>query len=177
MRRLHVLGLNEPQIDVLCAAAFCGALALMSWHERWANGEKTMKIQVPAAKAVARAAAMTLLFVADALPHLAVAHHSGGMFDAQKTLTLQGTVKAFQWTNPHCWIQLLVQKDGQPQEWSIEMGSTTELYRSGWRPRTMRAGENLTITVHPMRDGSPGAQFQSAEGPDGQPLVKAGNAP
>jgi hypothetical protein len=128
---------------------------------------------------VARVAVVTLLLVSEALPRLAVAHHSGAMFDAQKNLTLQGTVKAFQWTNPHCWIQLLVPKDGQTREWSIEMGSTTELYRSGWRPHTMRAGENVTVVVHPMRDGSPGAQFASAEGPDGAPLVKAkaGNAP
>jgi hypothetical protein len=132
-----------------------------------------------ATPAVARAAMMTLLLVAAALPRLAVAHHSGAMFDAQKNLSLQGTVKAFQWSNPHCWIQLLVAKDGQTREWSIEMGSTTELYRSGWRPHTMRAGESLTVGVHPMRDGSPGAQFASAERPDGEPLVKAkaGNTP
>ncbi len=121
---------------------------------------------------------MTLCAVAT-LPGLALAHHSGAMFDAQKTVTLQGTVKAFQWSNPHCWIQFLVAKDGQTQEWSIEMGSTTELYRSGWRPHTMHAGENLTIVVHPMRDGSMGGKFASAEGPDGTPLVKAkaGDAP
>jgi hypothetical protein len=98
------------------------------------------------------------------------AHHSGAMFDAQKTLTLQGTVKAFQWSNPHCWIQLLVPKDGATEEWSIEMGSTTELYRSGWRPSTLQQGEQVTIVVHPMRDGSLGAQFLSAAGPNGAPL-------
>ena len=100
------------------------------------------------------------------------AHHSGAMFDTQKTLTLQGTVKAFQWSNPHCWIQLLVTQDGATREWSIEMGSTTELYRSGWRPGTLQQGEKVTIIVHPMRDGSLGAQFLSAAGPDGAPLGK-----
>jgi hypothetical protein len=100
------------------------------------------------------------------------AHHSGAMFDTQKTLTLEGTVKGFQWSNPHCWIQLLVPKDGALQEWSIEMGSTTELYRSGWRPSTLQQGEKVTIVVHPMRDGSLGAQFLSAAGPDGAPLGK-----
>ena len=100
------------------------------------------------------------------------AHHSGAMFDTQKTLTLQGTVKAFQWSNPHCWIQLLVTQDGATREWSIEMGSTTELYRSGWRPGTLQQGEKVTIVVHPMRDGSLGAQFLSAAGPDGAPLGK-----
>ena len=106
------------------------------------------------------------------------AHHSGAMFDAQKTVTLQGTVKAFQWSNPHCWIQLLVMRDGITQEWSVEMAATTELYRSGWRPHTLREGETVTIVVHPMRDGSSGAQFLSALGPDGAPLGKVhpGNA-
>jgi hypothetical protein len=101
------------------------------------------------------------------------AHHSGAMFDAQKTITLQGTVKLFQWSNPHCWIQLLVSKDGVIQEWSVEMAATTELYRSGWRPHTLQAGESVSIVVHPMRDGSPGAQFLSAVGPDGLPVGKA----
>jgi hypothetical protein len=106
------------------------------------------------------------------------AHHSGAMFDSQKTVTLQGTVKAFQWSNPHCWIQLLVTRDGNIQEWSVEMAATTELYRSGWRPHTLQAGESVTIVVHPMRDGSSGAQFLSALGPDGAPLGKVhpGNA-
>ena len=106
------------------------------------------------------------------------AHHSGAMFDSQKTVTLQGTVKTFQWSNPHCWIQLLVQRDGVTQEWSVEMAATTELYRSGWRPHTLQAGENVTIVARPMRDGSPGAQFLSAVGPDGVPLGKVhpGNA-
>lgn len=104
---------------------------------------------------------------------LASAHHSGAMFDVAKTLTLQGTVKAFQWSNPHCWIQLLVPKDdGTPGEWSVEMGSTTELYRSGWRPHTVQAGDKVTVIVHPTRDGTAGAQFLSATGADGAPLGK-----
>jgi Family of unknown function (DUF6152) len=107
------------------------------------------------------------------------AHHSGAMYAAEKTDTLQGTVRIFQWSNPHCWIQLLVPKDGVTQEWSVEMGSTAELYRSGWRPATVKPGDQVTIVVHPMRDGSPGAHFLSAVGPDGAPLgkPKTGNVP
>ena len=109
----------------------------------------------------------------------AAAHHSGAMFDAQKSITLHGTVKDFRWGNPHCWIQLLVPKDGVDQEWSVEMGSTTQLYRSGWRPRTLRDGDKVTVVVHPLRDGTSGAQFVSAQGPDGAPLgvAKVGAAP
>jgi hypothetical protein len=118
----------------------------------------------------------TACAIANALP--IGAHHSGAMFDSQKTVTLQGTVKAFQWSNPHCWIQLLVTRDGMTQEWSVEMAATTELYRSGWRPHTLQAGESVTVLVHPLRDGSSGAQFLSAVGPDGATLgkVRAGNA-
>lgn len=107
------------------------------------------------------------------------AHHSGAMYDEQKTGTLQGTVRIFQWSNPHCWIQLLVPKDGVTQEWSVEMGSTAELYRSGWRPGTVKSGDKVTILVRPMRDGTPGGHFMSAVGPDGAPLGKpqTGKAP
>ena len=97
-------------------------------------------------------------------------HHSGAMFDAQKTLTLAGDVKAFQWSNPHCWIQLLVPVPGGTVEWSIEMGSTTELYRSGWRPGTLKPGDKVTVLVHPVRDQSPGGSFVSATGADGKLL-------
>jgi Family of unknown function (DUF6152) len=94
------------------------------------------------------------------------------MFDEHRTITLQGTVKAFQWANPHCWVQLLVPDAGITREWSVEMGSTTELFRSGWRPRTLQPGDKVTIVAHPMRDGTTGAQFLSAVGQDGAPLGK-----
>jgi hypothetical protein len=110
-----------------------------------------------------------LLLLATAAVH---AHHAGAMFDSQKTVTLHGTVKAFLWSNPHCWIHLLVEKDGAPQEWGVQMGSTTALYRSGWRPGTLQTGAKVTIVVHPMRDGSAVALFVSAVGPDGAPLGK-----
>lgn len=51
------------------------------------------------------------------------AHHSFAMFDMKRTVTLHGTVKQFQWSNPHCYIQLLVPAQGTSAEWSIEMSS------------------------------------------------------
>jgi len=100
----------------------------------------------------------------------ALAHHSGAIFDDAKSLTLVGTVGAFQWTNPHCWIQLLVPGTGQTVEWSIEMGSPSVMFRSGWRPGTLKIGEKLTVIAHPMRDGTNGALFMSATRADGQPI-------
>jgi hypothetical protein len=109
---------------------------------------------------------LALLLVAQS----GAAHHSGAMFDSQKSLTLQGTVKLFQWTNPHCWIQLLVQAPAPAAEWSIEMGSTGNLYRNGWRSSTLTAGEKITVTLHPVRDGTAAGQFISATAADGSSL-------
>ena len=103
-----------------------------------------------------------------ALP--AIAHHSGAMFDDDKTMTLSGTVKSFQWTNPHCWIQLLVPADPGAVEWSVEMGSPSLLFRAGWKPGTLQTGEKITVVVHPMRDGTPGGLFVSAAAADGKPF-------
>jgi hypothetical protein len=101
------------------------------------------------------------------------AHHSGAMFDSQKSITLQGTVKLFQWTNPHCWIQLLVPSPIGTTEWSIEMGSNGNLYRNGWRSSTLIAGNSITVVIHPVRDGTAAGQFVSATAADGSSLGRA----
>ncbi len=100
----------------------------------------------------------------------APAHHSGAMFDPQKSLTLNGTVKLFQWTNPHCWVQLVVPSPEGTAEWSIEMGSNGQLYRYGWRNDTLTAGQKITVIIHPIRDGSAAGEFVSATAADGSYL-------
>jgi hypothetical protein len=86
------------------------------------------------------------------------AHHSPAMFDFSKPLSLTGTVRLFQWTNPHSYIQLIVKPaDGAEQEWSLEMGANAYLYNLGWRPSTVKAGDTLTVTVVPLRSGKAGA--------------------
>ena len=114
--------------------------------------------------------AASVFWVSIVLPGDVMAHHSGAMFDNKETLTLQGTVREFQWTNPHCFVQLLVPSGGITVEWSIEMGSPTQIYRSSWRPHTLQPGQKVTIVVHPMRDGSAGGLFVSGTNTDGTPL-------
>jgi hypothetical protein len=103
------------------------------------------------------------------------AHHSGALFEAQKTKTLSGTVRAFQWTNPHCWIQIVVPGQGDPIEWSVELGSPSQLYNLGWKPRTLKPGDKIVVVVHPTRDGTNGGIFVSATDGEGKPLVVARN--
>jgi len=92
-------------------------------------------------------------------------------------MTLEGTVNAFQWTNPHCWIQVLTPSQEGPVEWSIEMGSPAELLRGGWKPRTLTPGDKIIITVHPMRDGTHGGLFVSATDAQGRSLATPRRAP
>jgi len=93
------------------------------------------------------------------------------MFDAEKTVSIEGTVKEFQWTNPHSWIHLFVNdKEGKPVLWSIELGAPTGLARQGWVPKTITPGMNVKLLIHPLRDGYPGGQFLHATLPDGKQL-------
>jgi hypothetical protein len=98
------------------------------------------------------------------------AHHSFAMFDRTKTVTLRGTVKQFQWTNPHCFIQVLVPSPDGTVEWSIEMNSPGASYREGWRPGTLKAGDKVTVVINPVRNGTHGGRLVSATDAHGRRL-------
>ncbi|MDX1563222.1 MAG: DUF6152 family protein [Gammaproteobacteria bacterium] len=103
--------------------------------------------------------------------HIAEAHHAATMFDREQTVELVGTVREFQWTNPHIWIQVQVPNaDGAVEEWSIEGGVPSRLFRSGWRPNSFEPGDAVTIRAYPMRDGGKAGLFIGAKLPDGSTL-------
>jgi len=108
----------------------------------------------------------------------AVAHHSFAMFDAQKSTTLEGVVKEFQWTNPHSWILLTVENaQGGAEQWAIEMGGPAGLARQGWKPKTLTPGMKVKAVVHPLRDGANGGQFMAVTLPDGTQMGNPNAAP
>lgn len=96
----------------------------------------------------------------------AMAHHSFAMFDTARQVTLSGTVREFQWTNPHSWLQL----DVQGTEYSIELGSPNTLSRRGWRRVTFKPGDKVSVVINPMRDGSAGGALVSAVDAQGNTL-------
>ena len=101
----------------------------------------------------------------------ALAHHSPVMFDQAQKVTLTGTVREFQWTNPHSYIQLVVKNDqGQDEEWSLEMGASVYLYNLGWRPSIVKAGDTLTVTIAPLRKGGKGGLLLKAATADGNTI-------
>jgi hypothetical protein len=96
------------------------------------------------------------------------AHHSGAMF-ADNVTVITGTIKQFQWTNPHSWIQVNVETSpGRTKEWSIEWGSPNSLGRQGFRPNTFPIGTKVTMQINPMRDGTAAGGFVAAKLADGK---------
>jgi hypothetical protein len=90
----------------------------------------------------------------------AFAHHSFAMFDNQNNLTLEGTVKDFQWINPHSWVQLIVKDaSGMDVEWSIEGGSPNGLSRNGWKRTSLKPGDKAVVVIHPLKDGANGGSL------------------
>jgi len=101
----------------------------------------------------------------------AVAHHSDAMFEREKELVLDGTVKQFQYTNPHSWIQVMVSgAGGAPVEWSIETAAPIVLLRAGIKPTALQPGEHVFVKVHPLKDGGPGGSLIEVKKDDGSIL-------
>lgn len=87
------------------------------------------------------------------------AHHSFAAFDQKKIVTLKGTVKQFQWTNPHAWIEIEVPGTASARTWSVELNSPNNLTRQGWKRTSIKPGDKVTIRVNPLRDGKSGGLF------------------
>ena len=101
---------------------------------------------------------LAVLLATVAHPPLALGHHSFAMFDTEKPITLTGVVTAFQWTNPHVYIELDVpQPDGTVKHWTIELGSPSILMRANWKFNTLKKGDKVTAVVSPLRNGEPGS--------------------
>jgi hypothetical protein len=101
----------------------------------------------------------------------ALAHHSYSMFDLSKSVEVQGTVKKFNWTNPHSWVVVMTRDaNGKLVEASIAMNGPGYLVRNGWKRESLKPGDVITATVHPLRDGSPGGDLVKLVFADGREL-------
>jgi hypothetical protein len=115
--------------------------------------------------------AFMLLAAAGGVIPPASAHHSYAMFDAHNLVTAEATVKEFQWTNPHSWLQvMIVDNKGVAEEWSLELGSLVALHRWGWKPHSLNPGDKVKVSLNPLRDGSHGGRLMSIVLPDGETL-------
>ena len=110
------------------------------------------------------------LLLAIGLP--VAAHHSFAIFDHTQTYTLKGTVRSFQWTNPHGYIDLEV-AEGPPgiERYTVELTSINMLRRAGWKSSDVHEGDEVTAVVAPLLNGQKGGLLLELKVPDGRTLV------
>lgn len=99
------------------------------------------------------------------------AHHSTAMYDNEHRVTINGTVKKFDWTNPHAFVFLEVkdEKTGMMVEWEVEMMSLNHLRSYGWTSKTVKAGDAISCTGAPAKSGAPSmiaSRMKLADGRD-----------
>jgi hypothetical protein len=97
----------------------------------------------------------------------ALAHHSFAMFDREKQRSVEGVVSAFQWTNPHIWVEITVTEKGKAVTYAIEGASPNSLARRGWTRTSLKPGEKITLVMNPLKNGQPGGSFVRAVKADG----------
>ena len=108
-------------------------------------------------------AVLWALVVTGAVTTPLAAHHSGTMFEEKKTVTLEGVVREFQYSNPHSWLLVdVTNKDGTVTTWGFEAEGPSTLARAGIKPSDFAPGTRLTINGRPMKDGRPGATWEYA---------------
>jgi hypothetical protein len=95
----------------------------------------------------------------------AAAHHSFAMYDGSKLITVTGTVKEFQWTNPHAilWLYADTDKPGPLDLWSLELSTSPgPLTRLGWTKHSLKPGDKVSVDINPLRDGEHGGSLKRA---------------
>jgi hypothetical protein len=105
------------------------------------------------------------------------AHHSQAMFDQSKMVTLQGVITKFAWLNPHVQVYFDVAENGKTESWQIETNSALNMTRAGWKRDQFKAGDHVTVSFHPMRNGTRFGYLRKIVGPDGKELTLPGGIP
>lgn len=113
-----------------------------------------------------------LLLAVTFAPVLAGAHHSTAIYDSDNPIELAGTVLEWQFVNPHVFIVLEVvdAATGEKKVWNVEGGNTAGLFRRGWTPNTLKPGDEIMLTVRPLRSGAPGGNYSNPRWADGKAI-------
>lgn len=100
------------------------------------------------------------------------AHHSTAIYDSENPIELAGTVVEWQFVNPHCVIVLDVADptSGMTRTWTVEGSNTAMLFRRGWTPETLKPGDEILVTVRPLRSGALGGNYSNVRWRDGKPV-------
>jgi Family of unknown function (DUF6152) len=106
------------------------------------------------------------------------AHHGAASFDTEKEITLKGTVTEWIWANPHCFLKFDAKDDtGTVRNWVVETQNPTDMSRRGWARKSFNVGDEVTVTLQPVKSGAPVGRIRSVVLPNGETLSTGGGAP
>jgi uncharacterized protein DUF6152 len=99
------------------------------------------------------------------------AHHGNAAFDNGKRITMKGSVTQWFWANPHCFLQFDVKDDnGQVAHWVAETSNPPDMINTGWTKQSLKPGDQITVTVVPVKNGRPVGRIAEVVLPNGQRL-------
>jgi hypothetical protein len=101
------------------------------------------------------------------------AHHANAVFDTEKTVTVKGTVTEWFWANPHCLLRFDVADSGEVAHWVGETQAPINMIGNGWRRDSFKPGDEITVSLRPLRNGKPGGSIQAVVLADGK-VLRAG---
>jgi len=108
---------------------------------------------------------------------VALAHHSFAMYDSDHQVKLKGTVNSFDWNNPHVYIELgTTDEHGTAKAYTVECASPGILTRVGWKFNMIKAGDEITVIIAPLKTGEPGGLLKQITLADGRKLSNGGPA-
>jgi hypothetical protein len=103
-----------------------------------------------------------------------VAHHGAAALDTGREITLRGTVTEWIWSNPHCFLMFDAKDDtGTVRNWSVETQNPTSMTQRGWSRTSFKVGDEVTVTIEPVKNGQPVGRILTAIRANGQKLVAA----
>ena len=101
-----------------------------------------------------RTLGVALVLLAASVPLLA--HHGAAQFDVGKKVTVKGTVVEWFWANPHCFLRFdAAGDDGQVVRWAVETQSGPNIVPQGFTKQTFKVGDEVTVTLEPVKNGRP----------------------
>jgi hypothetical protein len=112
---------------------------------------------------------LLIMFSILAAPFSVAAHHGAASFDTTVEVTLKGTVTEWQWFNPHCFLKFDVKgDDGAVKNWAVEAGNPTDMTKRGWARTSFKPGDQVTVTLQPVKTGAPVGRIRTVALADGK---------
>jgi hypothetical protein len=99
------------------------------------------------------------------------AHHGTAAFDTSKSITMKATVTDWFWANPHCFVKFDYKNDkGEVEHWVVETSNPPDMINKGWSKDILKPGDEITVTVYPVRNGKPIGRLVTVRLPNGRTL-------